>query len=81
MNRWYVKFDSPEHRVDCAPYGVWQEGFRDSTHYNRYEAEERAYELNFMEENDYWNLPDKGKREILDCLDGITDASVGEIDE
>ncbi len=74
--KWFAKYDDNYHRVTTQPYGVWQGGFRDSTHYNLHEAEQRAYELNFMEENDYWGLTDEGKLEILACLDTVIDYSL-----
>lgn len=76
--KWFVKLDNVDCRVGSVPYGVWQEGFRDSVHYNLHDAQQRAYELNFMEENDYWNLTDEGKREILDYLDTVIGCSLEE---
>ena len=61
MQKWFVKLNPPDPKyfmyVAGRPYGVYFEGFRDSSHENKYLAEQRRDYLNnrneFLEtEND-----------------------------
>ncbi len=71
-----MKLNPPEFRVEGYPYGVWLGEFRDSVQRNKFDAEQRVFELNFMEECNYWDSTEEEKREILDCLDLVDDYSV-----
>lgn len=64
MDKWIVKLNSCGLRKS-RPYGVFLGDFRDSSHYNKYEAQKRCDDLNFLEEMDYWNLPLEDQHELL----------------
>lgn len=49
MVKWFVRLDPPEMRVRDYPWGVWLNGFRDSTHESKWLAEQRRDELNRRE--------------------------------
>ena len=68
MNKWIVKRNTDNLKTSL-PYGVFQGGFRDSSHYNKYEAEKRCFELNFLEEMDFWNKDEEERQELLKLLE------------
>lgn len=68
---WIVRRNPENMQVEGSPYGVWDQDFRESSHYNKYEAEKRCYELNFMEDVGYWGMDDNSKLEVLACLDPL----------
>lgn len=61
---WIVKRNTCHLRV-TQPYEVFLDGFRDSSHYNKYEAQQRCDQLNFLEEMDFWNLSMEDQTELL----------------
>lgn len=61
---WIVKRNNC-HIRNTQPYGVFLGGFRDSSHYNRHEAQQRCDNLNFLEEMDFWNLSEIAQTELL----------------
>ena len=67
MDKWFVKRNT-DHLSKSRPYGVFQKGFRDSSHYNKYEAEERCFELNFLEEMDFWNKGEEERQKLLNLI-------------
>ena len=63
-SNWVVKRNTCNLK-GTLPYGVFLDGFRDSSHYNRYEAQQRCAQLNFLEEMDFWNLSMEDQTELL----------------
>ena len=50
MVKWFVRLDPPGMRVRDYPWGVWLNGFRDSTPESKWLAEQRRDELHKQSE-------------------------------